>query len=76
MPNSQLCLVRGCYAHRRRYRPFQGGAASRLATAIYVAMATTILYDNSYSLNDLNLKYESGLMVDFFKKSNFVKVAR
>ena len=30
-----------------------------LATAIYVAMVTPILYDNSYSLNDSNLKYES-----------------
>ena len=34
-------------------------AVSRLATAIYVAMVTSILYDNSYSLNDPNLKYES-----------------
>ena len=41
--------------------------ASRLATAIYVAMVTPILYDNSYSPNDSNLKYEKvvGLMVDF-----------
>ena len=30
-----------------------------LATANYVAMVTPILYDNSYSLNDSNLKYES-----------------
>ena len=30
-----------------------------LATSIYVAMVTPILYDNSYSLNDSNLKYES-----------------
>ena len=41
------------------YRPFHVGVASRLATAIYVAMVTPILYDNSYSLNDSNLKYES-----------------
>ena len=41
------------------YRPFHVGVASRLATAIYVAMVTSILYDNSYSLNDSNLKYES-----------------
>ena len=42
------------------YRPLQVGVASRLATAIYVAMVTPILYNNSYSLNDSNLKYESG----------------
>ena len=41
------------------YRPYSGGVASRLATAIYVAMVTPILYDNSYSPNDSNLKYES-----------------
>ena len=35
------------------------GVASRLATAIYVAMVTPILYDNSFSLNDSHLKYES-----------------
>ena len=29
--------------------------ASRLATAIYVAMVTSILYDNSYNRNDSNL---------------------
>ena len=40
-------------------RPFHMGVVSRLATAIYVAMVTPILYDNSSSLNDLNLKYES-----------------
>ena len=40
------------------YRPFHVGVASRLATGIYVAMVTPILYDNSYSLNDSNLKYE------------------
>ena len=40
-------------------RPFHMGVASRLATAIYVAMVTPILYDNSYSPNDSNLKYES-----------------
>ena len=40
------------------YRPFHVGVVSRLATAIYVAMVTQILYDNSYSLNDSNLKYE------------------
>ena len=43
----------------RAYRPFHVGVASKLATAIYVAMVTPILYDNSYSLNDSNLKYES-----------------
>ena len=41
------------------YRPFHVGVASRLATAIYVAMVTPILYDNSSSLNDSNLKFES-----------------
>ena len=40
------------------YRPFHMGVASKLAT-IYVAMLTPILYDNSYSLNDSNLKSES-----------------
>ena len=38
------------------YRPFSGGVASRLATAIYVAMVTPILYDNSCSPNDSNRK--------------------
>ena len=33
-------------------RPYSGGVASRLATAIYVSMVTPILYDNSYSPND------------------------
>ena len=32
------------------------GVASRLATTIYVAIATPILYDNLYSPNDSNLK--------------------
>ena len=41
------------------YRPFHVGVASTLATAIYVAMVTPILYDNSSSLNDSNLNYES-----------------
>ena len=49
--------------HRQRiwgfYRPFHVGVASRLATAIYVAMVTLNLCDNSYSLNDSNFKYES-----------------
>ena len=44
---------------RTQYRPFHVGVASRLATGIYVAMVMPILYDNSYSLNDSNLKYES-----------------
>ena len=35
------------------------GVASRLATAVYVSMVTPIFYDNSYTLNDSNLKYES-----------------
>ena len=37
---------------------FSGSVASSLAT-IYVAMLTPILYDNSHSPNDANLKYES-----------------
>ena len=37
---------------------FVGGMASKLAAAIYVAMVTPILYDNSYSPNDSNLKDE------------------
>ena len=41
------------------YGPFHVGVASRLATASYVAMVTPILYDNSSSLNDSNLKFES-----------------
>ena len=41
------------------YRPYAGGVASRLATAIYVAMVTPILYDTSYSPIDSNLKCES-----------------
>ena len=42
--------------------------ASRLATAIYVAMVTPILYDSSYSpmAQILNMKV-IGLMVDFLK---------
>ena len=44
---------------REDYRPYAGGVASRLATAIYVAMVTPILYDSSYSPNGSNLKYES-----------------
>ena len=35
------------------------GVASRLASAIYVAMVIPILYGNSYSPNDSHLKYES-----------------
>ena len=35
------------------------GVASRLATIIYVAMVMPVLYDNSYSPNNSNLKYES-----------------
>ena len=38
---------------------YAGGVASRLATAIYVAMVTPILYDSSYSPNGSNLQYES-----------------
>ena len=41
------------------HRPFSGGMASWLAAAIYVAMVTPILYNNSYCPNDSNLKYES-----------------
>ena len=61
--DSAVCLRMAYGASRWHvpdfYRPFQVGVASRLATAIYVAMVTPILYDNSYSLNDSNLKYES-----------------
>ena len=38
------------------YRPFLGGVASRLATAICVTMVTPIFYDNSYSRNDSNVE--------------------
>ena len=41
------------------YRPYPGGVTSKLATLIYVATVMPILYDNSYSPNDSNLKYES-----------------
>ena len=41
-----------------RYRDSAVGVASRLATVIYVAMVMSILYDNSYSPNNSNLKYE------------------
>ena len=40
-------------------RGYAVGVASRLATVIYVAMVMPILYDNSYSPNNSNLKYES-----------------
>ena len=57
------CSVRNCTApsNEQWVGSFQVGVASRLATAtaIYVAMVTPILYNNSYSLNDSNLKYES-----------------
>ena len=49
VPNAQIAGAGGndkCHL----YRPYAGGVASRLAkTAIYVAMITPILYDNSYS---------------------------
>ena len=44
------------------------GVASRLATNIYVAIVIPILYDNSYSPNNSNLKINMkviGFMVDF-----------
>ena len=40
-----------------------------LATAIYVTMVTPILYDNSYSLDDSNLKYESYRPYGWFFKN-------
>ena len=40
-------------------RPYPGGVASRLATVTYVVMVMPILYDNSLSPNNSNLKYES-----------------
>ena len=53
-------MLTGCFSTSDpTYRPYAGGVASRLANAIYVAMVTPILYDNSYSPNDSNLKYES-----------------
>ena len=51
-PRAPVCLVVQGITHNFMYRPFHMGVASRLATAIYVAMVTPILYDNSYSLND------------------------
>ena len=36
--------------------PYPGDVASRLATIVYIAMVMPILYDNSYSPNDTNLK--------------------
>ena len=53
--------------------PFHVGVVSRLATAIYVALVTPILYDNSSSLNHSNLKYES-LMI-FLKKSTIRRIS-
>ena len=44
------------------------GVASRLATVIYVAMVMPILYDNSYSTNNSNLKYKSYLLYGWFFK--------
>ena len=41
------------------YRGYAVGVASKLATVIYVAMVMPILYDNSYSPTNSNLKYES-----------------
>ena len=41
------------------YRGYAVGVASRLANVIYIAMVMPILYDNSYSPNNSNLKYES-----------------
>ena len=41
------------------YGPFSESVASRLGTAIYVAMVTPTLYDNSYGPNNSILKYES-----------------
>ena len=45
------------------YRPFAGGVASKLAIAIYAAMVTPILYDNSYTQIS-NMKVIS-LVIDF-----------
>ena len=55
---------------RTTYRYFRRGVASRLTTAIYVAMVTPILDDNSYSLNDSNLKYESYWSYGWFLKNH------
>jgi len=48
-------------------RGYAVDVASRLATVIYVAMVMPVLYDNSYSPNNSNFKYESYqlMMVDF-----------
>ena len=58
-----MCMCQCADSHTKAQEvqqfPFHVGVASRLATAIYVAMVMPILYDNSYSLNDSNLKYES-----------------
>ena len=59
-----------------QYRPFSGGVASWLATGIYVGMVTSILYNNSYSPNDFNLKYESYqpfFFFFFFMKTNLCR---
>ena len=48
-----------CSCPSKPYKPYPGSVASRLATVIYVSsMVMSILYDNSYSPNDSNLKYE------------------
>ena len=62
LPKFRLYGLRMIIIHQvcctQSYGPFHVGVASRLATAIYVAMVTPILYDNSSSLNDSNLKFE------------------
>ena len=42
----------------RTDRPYPGGVTSKLATIIYGAMVMPIQYDNSFSPNNSNLKYE------------------
>ena len=48
------------------YRPYAGGVASGLATSVYVATVTQILYDNSYSkMTQISNMKVIDLMVDF-----------
>ena len=65
-----LCLLKMFSGLTLTIDLMQGCVASRLATAIYVAMVTPIFSDNSYSPNDSNLKYESYRPYSWFFKNS------
>ena len=58
LPSRSVSILRSSHISVLN-RGYAVGVASRLATVIYVAMVMPILYDNSYSPNNSNLKYES-----------------